>query len=357
MRFEMKKRSVYVTAFALLLPALAYSGEVVKDTDGQEITLEAGHPSLAKWILPDIVPEPADNPTTAEKVTLGKHLYFDPRLSRNGTVSCATCHNPSLGWADGVGVAVGVNGLLGKRSSPTIINTGYNTIHMWDGRKKSLEDQASGPMEASNEMASDFEAVYKFLNNNRKYKAMFEAAFPGSPIDKDTMAKALASFERTVVSNNSRFDRWIKGDATALKPQEINGFRLFIDPNKGNCSVCHSGANFTDNGFHNLGLKQFGGSEPDVGRYHLKKVKTMNGAFKTPTIREITQTAPYMHDGSIRNLRGVVEHYVKGGEVRENLSPNMKPLDITKQEQDDLIAFMRALTSPYKPVSFPNLPK
>jgi len=356
----MKKIALATCIAIVFVAAHANAGAspvTVTDAEGQVVTLEAGHASLSKWILPDTPPTPADNPMTAEKIALGKNLYFDPRLSRNGSISCATCHNPSLGWSDAEAKAIGIDGQVAGRSSPTVINTGYNTIHMWDGRKKSLEDQATGPMEASSEMATDFDAMMKFLNNNRGYKAQFEQAFPGEVISKDTVAKAIASFERTVVSNTSAFDRWIKGDAKAMNEQQINGFLTFIDPNKGNCSVCHSGANFTDNGFHNLGLKQFGNKDADIGRFHLKKVKTMNGAFKTPTIRDITQTAPYMHDGSLKSLRAVVEHYVRGGDVKENLSPNMKPLTITKQEQDDLIAFMKALTSPYKPVTFPNLPK
>jgi cytochrome c peroxidase len=343
---------------SLLIAQPAFSAVTkVMDADGQEITIQAGHPSLSKWVLADKPQDPADNPSTAEKITLGKHLYFDPRLSGNGTVSCATCHNPSLGWADGLGIAVGINGAAGSRSSPTVMNSGYNLLQMWDGRKKSLEDQASGPMEAKNEMATDWAIALPFLSKNAGYVALFNKAFPNQPISLENMVKAIAAYERTIVSNQSPFDRWIKGEATAMTPEQINGFALFIDPNKGNCSVCHSGPNFTDSSFHNLGLKQFSSETPDVGRYHIKKVQKMNGAFKTPTVREVTETAPYMHDGSIATLTEVVEHYVKGGEIKENLSPLMKPLTLTAQEKADLVAFMQALSGPHQAETFPDLPK
>jgi cytochrome c peroxidase len=343
-------------AGAVLAMGVQAAPSAVMDTDGDVITIRAGHPSLAKWRLADKPKDPSDNPTTLEKVVLGKHLYFDPRLSGNGTVSCATCHNPSLGYADGLGRAVGMNGAMGQRSSPTIINSGYNSLQMWDGSKKSLEAQAVGPMEASNEMATDFEQMLRFIYSNKGYVYLFNQAFPDQPVTLDNMAKAIAAYERTVISNDSPFDRWVKGDPEAMTPAQINGFALFIDPNKGNCAVCHSGGNFTDSSFHNLGLKPTD-DKPDVGRYHIKKVKTMQGAFKTPTVREVTRTAPYMHDGSIETLMEVVEHYVKGGEVKDNLSPLMKPLTLTEKEKQDLVVFMEALSGPFIVETFPDLPK
>lgn len=354
------KNNVNFIGMSVLLTAMlslsAYA-EVLKITDaeGELVTIKAGDPSLAKWKLADKPKDPVDNPSTKEKLELGKHLYFDPRLSGNGSVSCATCHNPSLGYADSLGRAIGINGQVGGRSSPTIINTGYNTIQMWDGRKKSLEDQASGPMAASNEMASNFDAMLKSVSANKGYVELFNKAFPNEPINVDNMTKAISVYERTVISNNSPFDRWIKGDDKAMTPSQVNGFALFVDPNKGNCQVCHSGANFTDNGFHNLGV---GATEnTDVGRYHIKKVKIMSGAFKTPTVREIARTAPYMHDGSLTTLADVVEHYVKVDGKKEGLSPNLKPIVLTEQEKKDLVAFMEALSSPYKAETFPDLPK
>jgi len=168
------------------------------------------------------------------------------------------------------------------------------------------------------------------------------------------VSKAIASFERTAISRNSPFDKWVKGDAKAMTAQQVKGFEVFAG--KGNCMACHSGANFTDNGFHNLGLASWGAAEPDMGRYAIKPVNAMKGAFKTPTLRDIARTAPYFHDGSAQTLMDVVEHYDTGGTVKTNLSPNMKPLNLTQDEKLALVAFMEALTSPYKPVKVPALP-
>lgn len=160
----------------------------------------------------------------------------------------------------------------------------------------------------------------------------------------------------TIVSRDSPFDRWVAGDATALTPQQVQGFGVFIDPKKGNCSVCHSGANFTDNGFHNLGLASWGEKDPDMGRFTQKPIARMKGAFKTPTVREAARTAPYFHDGSAATLAAVVEHYAKGGVVKDNLSPNMKSLDLSAEEKAALVDFMQALSSPHSSVELPRLP-
>lgn len=342
--------------FALLIAAASHAADTVKDTDEQVLTLQAGHPSLEKWKLAAEPPHPQDNQPTSERIELGKQLFFDPRLSRDGNMSCATCHNPLFGWSDGLATAKGFQSQLLARATPTVVNTGYNTIQMWDGRKKTLEEQAMGPMEASAEMNMDIDLLFKSLNSNDGYKAAFARAYPGEPISPSTVSKALAAFERTVVSNTSRFDTWLKGDKRALTASEINGFRVFVDPAKGNCAVCHSAPNFTDNGFHNIGLASWGGETPDVGRYAQKPIALMKGAFKTPTLRDIALTAPYFHDGSSATLEQVVDHYVKGGEVRTNLSPSMKALTLTAQEKTDLVLFMKTLTSPQKPLTLPQLP-
>ena len=318
-----------------------------------EYVYKAGDPSLSEFILGD-VPYPADNAPNAARVELGQRLFFDPRMSGDGNMSCATCHNPALGWSDGQATARGVKSSVLGRASPTVFNTGYNTIQMWDGRKKSLEDQAMGPMQANVEMNMDIAKLFQWIGGNEGYKALFAKAYPGEPINETTLSKAIASFERTVVSKNSPFDRWVQGDASALSAQQIEGFKVFTG--KGNCVACHSGANFTDNGFHNLGLASWGMSEPDMGRYALKPVKAMKGAFKTPTVREVTRTAPYFHDGSAKTLMDVVEHYDRGGDVKTNLSPNMKPLGLTMQEKQALVAFMESLTSPFLPVTLLELP-
>lgn len=316
---------------------------------------KAGHKSLQEWLLPH-VPFPADNKPTKERVALGKKLFFEPRLSGDGNMSCASCHSPLFGWSDGLATARGAKSKVLGRASPTVVNTAYNSIQMWDGRKSTLEDQALGPMLSSDEMNIDIGAAIAFLKSDETYTADFAKAYPGEPISELQLAKAIASFERTVVSNNSPFDRWVKGDKKALTADQINGFKVFVDPDKGNCAVCHSAPNFTDNGFHNIGLKSWGFDNPDMGRYAIKPIGLMKGAFKTPTLRDITLTAPYFHDGSAMTLEDVVEHYVKGGVVTTNLSPNMKKLSLSQKEQQDLVVFLESLTSPQEPFLLPLIP-
>lgn len=309
-----------------------------------------------KWLLAKTPPAPADNQPNAARVELGKVLFFDPRLSADGNLACANCHSPMFGWSDGMATAKGSKSKVLGRASPTVVNTGYNTLMMWDGRKASLEDQAMGPMESMDEMAMDLTALFKWLNADPTYKAMFAKAYPGEAIDSKTVSKGIASFERTVVSNNSPFDKWLQGDKKAMSKQQIVGFRLFTDPNKGNCAACHQAPNFTDGGFHNIGLPSYDKPNPDVGRFAIKPLASMKGAFKTPTLRDITLTAPYFHDGSAKTLADVVDHYNKGGVSKTDLSSNMKTLNLTHEEADAIAAFMQALTSPPKPFVLPILP-
>ncbi len=315
---------------------------------------KAGHPSLKEWLLPDTVPYPEGNKPNKARIKLGKKLFFDPRLSGDGNMSCATCHNPALGWSDGLPTAKGVKSKVLGRASPTVFNTAYNSIQMWDGRKKSLEDQAMGPMEATVEMNMNTAKLFKWLNSNKEYISLFKAAYPGEKIAAPTVSKALATFERTAISNNSAFDRWVKGDSKAMSEQQIRGFKLFVG--KADCAVCHSAPNFTDNGFHNIGLASWGNKNPDMGRYTQRPLRLMKGAFKTPTLREIERTAPYFHDGSAKTLQDVVKHYSQGGVVKTNLSPNMTKTKLSASERDDIVEFMRALSSPYKAISLPELP-
>ena len=311
---------------------------------------------FSQWMLPTQPAYPANNAPTAARVELGKMLFFDPRLSRDRNISCASCHNPSLGWSDGLATARGFQGKLLGRASPTIVNTGYNTIHMWDGRKKTLEDQAIGPMEAASEMNTELEPLFAWLNANQGYKAAFAKAYPGEAIGPDTLKRAIATFERTIVSRTSPFDRWVGGDKQAMAPQQLRGMLLFNDKEKTNCVACHAAPNFSDNGFHNVGLASFGGEQPDLGRYAQKPVALMKGAFKTPSLRDVERTAPYFHDGSAKNLMAVIEHYTQGGTARGNVSANMKPLTLTQADKEDLVAFLRALSSPAAPLAYPILP-
>lgn len=326
-------------------------------TDAVGLDASAGSPTppAATWRLP-AVPMPANNVSTPARTELGKALFFDPRLSGNGSTSCASCHNPSLGWSDAQKTAIGFGGAVLGRATPTIVNTAFNTQFMWDGRSKSLEDQALGPMKAKDEMNANLPEIIERLGSMPAYRALFARAYPGEPIGEETIAKALAAFERTVISRDSPFDRWVAGDRKALTPQQSRGFRVFSDPARANCASCHSGANFTDNGFHNIGIRS-AAATPDLGRYNERKVASMKGAFKTPTLRDIELTAPYFRDGSAATLRAVVDHYVRGGDDRSNLSTEMRPLDLTEQEKEDLVAFMRALTGRRTAVVAPHLPQ
>lgn len=335
---------------------LCNAAPTVVDTEGQTITLQAGHASLQKWKLAATPPHPADNPPTAERVALGKALFFDPRLSGDGNMSCASCHSPLLGWSDGQATGKGFKSVVLDRASPTVVNTAYNSIQMWDGRKKSLEDQAMGPMEATVEMNMDTRRLFTWLNANAGYRSMFAKAYPGEPIDAGTLSKAIASFERTVVSNNAPFDQWVAGRADAMTPDQVQGFALFIDPRKANCAACHAGPNFTDNSFHNLGLPSWGKENPDMGRYAQRPVASLKGAFKTPTVREAVNSAPYFHDGSSRTLEELVDFYAKGGVVKTNLSASMKELQLSAEEKRQLVLFMQALSTPRQPFTLPVLP-
>jgi cytochrome c peroxidase len=304
------------------------------------------------WLRPDFAPAPPENLLTPARVQLGQLLFFDPRLSRKSTMSCASCHNPALGWSDGLPTAVGFDMHTLARATPTIVNTSFNPIQMWDGRKSTLEDQATGPIEAAGEMNLPLPELIERLKSIPGYASKFEAAYPGMGITAVTVARGLASFERTVLSTESPFDRWRKGDEKAVSASAKHGFELFQD--KAKCAVCHMGYNFTDNGFHNIGLKEEGA--PDVGRFAQRPLKSMHGAFKTPTLRDIGLTAPYMRNGSYKTLMEVVEHYDRGGDDKTNLDINMVPLSLTVSEKADLVAFLESLTGVPADVRVPALP-
>ncbi len=306
---------------------------------------------IKKYLRPAEIPQPKNNMMTPERIKLGKVLFFDPRLSGSNFISCATCHNPALGWSDGQPTAIGHGMGVLARSTPTILNTAYQRFQFWDGRARTLEKQALGPIEAGGEMAQSLETLIPELEAIPGYVEMFEAAYPGEGISKKTIAKALASFERSIVSTDSPFDRWLKGVDGAMSESAIRGFQIF--KGKANCTACHDGFNFTDNGFHNIGLPD----NKDMGRYEIKPIKVLKGAFKTPTLRDVALTSPYMHNGQYATLEEVVEHYNRGGDKNMgNLDPNMKPLHLTEQEKADLVEFMKALTGDPMEITVPQLP-
>ncbi len=308
------------------------------------------------------VPIPADNPPTAETIALGRKLYYDSLLSVDDTVACATCHTPEFGFTDGKQFSEGVNGQQGGRNAPTVFNTAYYTTQFWDGRAPSLEAQAEGPVQNPIEMAHTLEGVEQKLmadsgsDSNFNYRSEFERAFGPGRITYAMVGKAIASFERTVVSGDSPFDRYLfGGESDALSDSAKRGLEVFRDPEKGNCTACHTidetYALFTDNEFHNLGvdLDSEGGLK-DMGRYEVTQNEGDQGAFKTPSLRNVSQTAPYMHDGSLKTLQDVVDFYVGGGSSNPWLDEEMKALDfLTFPERADLLAFLESLTGEMPP--------
>jgi cytochrome c peroxidase len=298
--------------------------------------------------LPE-VPIPADNPPTRETIELGRRLYYDTVLSGDGTVSCASCHDPEHAFADGKQVSEGVSGKKGTRNSSTVLNAAYYGVQFWDGRAPSLEKQVEGPVENPVEMGHSLKGVVQRLNADRGYRAQFARAFGARRITFDMVEKAIASFERTLVSGNSPFDRWLYGgDKNAISSAAQSGFEIFQRADKGNCAWCHTvGAEsslFTDDRFHNLGVGSEGKPPIDTGRYAVTKREDDRGAFRTPSLRNVALTAPYMHDGSLKTLKEVVDFYVRGGNANPNLDTQIKPLHfLTGQELADLVAFLESL--------------
>jgi cytochrome c peroxidase len=293
---------------------------------------------------------PSDNPLTKEKIELGKQLYFDTRLSRDNTVSCASCHDPEKGWSNGERFATGIGGQVGGRSAPTIINAGYQFFQFWDGRAKHVEGQALGPIQNPIEMDLTLEELVEKLDKIEGYREQFQQVF-GTGVTAENIAKAIAAFERTILSGNAPFDRYKSGEEDALSEQAQRGMEVFF--NTANCSACHAGPNFSDGAFHNVGVG-ITADEPDVGRYEHSKLLGDRGAFRTPTLREIAKTAPYMHDGRFATLEEVVDYYDKGGEPNPQLDEEIFPLELTDEQKKDLIVFLKeGLSSPEYPIVEP----
>jgi len=303
-----------------------------------------------EYVRPAEIPFPEENPYSKSKADLGRTLFFDPRLSGANYISCATCHNPSFAWGDGLPKGIGhAMTRLGRRT-PTILNLAWGELLMWDGRFETLEDQALGPMSAPVEMNQNMEAIVTELSQIPEYRTLFKVNFPGEGITVKNIAKAIATFERTVVSGIAPFDKWIGGDEDAINTAAKRGFDLFNG--KANCVACHSGWNFTDDSFHDIGLP-----DDDIGRgKQVPNVKVMQHAFKTPTLRNVVERAPYMHEGSLKNLHSVVRHYNDGFTKRESLSDQIYKLGLSDKEQADLVAFLKTLSSNDTPTAMPRLP-
>jgi cytochrome c peroxidase len=331
-----------------------------------------------------------DNPLTRAKIELGRQLYFEPRLSSDSSVSCATCHDPAEGYSTHTQFGVGIGGLTGGRNSPVAYNRILSDLQFWDGRADSLEEQAKGPIANPIEMGNTHEACEACVNGVEAYRIQFEKIFPGEAVTIDTVAKAIASFERALVTGPSPFDYYERlrtftdafGGSTegieALKeddPQLYEQYQQLLGESEAHpmsesakrgrdlffsdraaCTTCHVGANLTDEKYHNLGVGMDKES-PDLGRYEVTKDEADRGAFKTPTIRNVTLSAPYMHDGSQATLEEVVEWYAKGGHPNPHLSDKIKKLDLTDQEKQDLVAFMEACEGLLPEVEAGRLPE
>ncbi len=319
-----------------------------------------GLTSVGGMMVPDIGPLPASIPMPSsnlgyqDKVALGKQLYFDGRLSKSGQVPCAFCHNPFAGFADPRQTSIGIDGKVGGRQAPTIFNTALNPIQFWDGRAGSLEEQAIGPIQNPVEMGETQEHVVAKLRSIKGYQEQFRLVF-GTDVNLQGIAEAIAAYERTIISTNSPFDRFVLGETQALSEAAVRGMALF--KGKARCLMCHNGPNLTDNQFHNLGVPQVGPRKEDLGRYEITKVERDKGTFKTPTLRSIAETAPYMHDGAFGTLEEVVAFLNQGGGPNPYLSPLLKPLNLSGAEQADLVAFLKSLSGDVPKTELPKLPE
>jgi len=344
------------SAFVFLLMITVVGGALVLVGEAEKSVMPIGKPMQiqAPLGLPP-VPIPADNPPTAETIALGRRLYYDPMLSSDGSVSCATCHAPQYGFADPKPVSEGVDGKKGTRNSPTVTNSAYFTVQFWDGRAPSLEKQAEGPVQNPVEMANTLSKVEDKLNADPSYKEEFAKAWGSRPITYEMVEKSIASFERTVISGNSPFDRWKYGhDEKAVSASVKRGFVVFTSAKKGNCAVCHTVGPkyslFTDNKFHNVGTSVDMGEFKDDGLYAVTHIPADRGKFKTPSLRNIAASAPYMSDGSLKNLKEVIDFYIGAGNSNPNLDPQIHVLDfLSGQERSDLEAFLNSLTGEMPP--------
>lgn len=309
---------------------------------------------------------PADNPFKAEKQQLGKILFFDPRLSVSGQIACASCHDPELGWGDGRRVSYGHNRQTGKRNAMTLINVGFYEKFFWDGRAYSLEEQARFPVQDHVEMNTDLETMVKNVNAVAGYKPLFEKAFGTAEITLDKIQKAIATFERSIVSTNSRFDAFVKGNKKALKDDEVLGLHLFRT--KAGCINCHNTPLFSDNKFHNDGQALLGSRMTDLGLYNVTKNLKDVGAFKTPSLRETHITGPWMHHGNFPSIKDVIEFYNLGNPVtyqraavipdslKNPKSAMLKKLNLTLTEQAQLEAFLKSISTQVQKIMPPKLP-
>ena len=357
-----------ISSLAALVVLYSYTGHTPEYTvEDLRRLYGSGNPSL--WPKPSLFPEvkkgfqdigvlpdvefPKDNPFSKAKASLGKTLFFEPKLSLSGKISCASCHKPEKAWADNTMINFGHDDAEGLRNVPTVLNSAYAKSFFWDGRAKTLEEQVKHPIENPVEMNLKADIAVKNIAAAPEYKSLFKAAFGDENITEDRIYKALATFERTLISPKSRFDSFISGNKDEFSNSEVRGLHLFRT--KANCINCHNTPYFSDQNFYNIGIGFFSGGDDDLGLYDVTKNPADKKKFRTPTLREVSQTRPYMHNGQFPELRNVVMMY-NVGMGPENLTkkqrkdPNIpkkthliKKLELTDQEATDLVAFLRTL--------------
>ncbi|MCG2614599.1 cytochrome-c peroxidase [Terrimonas sp. NA20] len=324
--------------------------------------------SSVKWTELGLLPQsPLNLDSVQPLILLGKTLFFDTRLSGSNKIACATCHLPELSWADGRSKSVGHEDQLNKRNSPGLLNVWAQKKLFWDGRSNSLEDQAFAPINSETEMHSDMSEVMMKLRRIKGYKPMFQAAFKNGEISPETLATALATFQRTLVGNPSSFDKFLMGDKKALNDSAMRGLHVFRT--KAGCMSCHNGPLFTDQEFHNIGLTYYQLPQEDLGRYAVTHKAEDVGRFKTPSLRDVMKTAPWMHNGLFTNMDALMNMYNMGmpqagskpANSTDSLFPQtdrlIKPLGLSRREREDLVAFLRSLSAEPPIVIKPLMPQ
>lgn len=306
----------------------------------------------AQYRRPAEIPYPKDNPYSRAKYELGRTLFFDPILSGEKVRSCSTCHNPSLSWADGQPHAIGEDQKPLPLRTPTLLNVAWTPKLGWDGHFSDLENVAIGPITATDNMNLPMPSLIDRLSAIHGYVSAFDAAFGKGDITEPKIEQALATFERSIVSDEAPFDRWVRGDNGAINAAAVRGFALFNG--KANCAACHSGWAFTDASFHDIGVAQ--GDDIGRGRMFPTSVK-LKYAFKTPTLRDVSRRGPYMHDGSLATLEDVVDLYNRGGVERPSRDDAIHQLNLPQSDKSDLIAFLQTLNGAPKPFAMPPLPR
>jgi len=330
-----------VSIVVVLLSAVSHSR-----AEGSQ-ALEALRESFQR---PETIEFPEHAPYSPQIATLGKMLFFDPRLSGAQNMSCSSCHNPSFGWETPVDKAIGALNVALDRHAPTVLNLADASMFYWDGRANSLEEQAMGPITHPKEMAASFPELVKRLNQIEGYRHWFNELFPGEGVSKENILTSIATFERTIQSGWAPFDQWVEGEESAISDSAKRGLLMFAG--KGACTNCHTGWNFTDHQLHDVGLLNDDIGNAAISSQNLNSIH----AFKTPGLRNIAIRAPYMHNGSVPDLISVIEHYSSGGLDRPLKSPLMPDEAFTEQEKKDLISFLETLTEPNPNIEAPALP-